>query len=134
VLNKSDLVAGPEVAALSKEVGQITADPVCAVSAKSGDGCADLKQLMEEALWGRAVDVHDAAIALMAEHRESLDRAIDSLGRAEELASTSAENLESIELVAAELHSAADALAVLVGADDTEDLLDRIFSRFCIGK
>jgi len=38
------------------------------------------------------------------------------------------------ELVAAELRTAIDFLGQMVGAVYTEDMLDRIFSRFCIGK
>jgi tRNA modification GTPase len=38
------------------------------------------------------------------------------------------------ELLALELRGAVDALGAMVGAVYTEDLLDRIFSRFCIGK
>ncbi len=38
------------------------------------------------------------------------------------------------ELVAAELRAAIDELGHVVGAVYTDDLLDRIFSRFCIGK
>jgi tRNA modification GTPase len=38
------------------------------------------------------------------------------------------------ELVAAELRSALDHLGIVVGTVYTDDILDRIFSRFCIGK
>ncbi|HVC97288.1 MAG TPA: hypothetical protein VND64_26645 [Pirellulales bacterium] len=38
------------------------------------------------------------------------------------------------ELVAAELRLALDELGQVVGAVYTDDVLDRIFSRFCIGK
>jgi tRNA modification GTPase len=38
------------------------------------------------------------------------------------------------EWVAAELRSALDELGRIVGAVYTDDILDRIFSRFCIGK
>ncbi len=38
------------------------------------------------------------------------------------------------ELKAEELRLAADALGRITGRVDVEDLLDRIFSRFCIGK
>jgi tRNA modification GTPase len=37
-------------------------------------------------------------------------------------------------LVAAELRRALSELGKIVGAVDTDDILDRIFSRFCIGK
>jgi tRNA modification GTPase len=41
---------------------------------------------------------------------------------------------EPPELLAPELRGALDQLGEMVGAVYTEDLLDRIFSRFCIGK
>jgi tRNA modification GTPase len=43
-------------------------------------------------------------------------------------------NEEPPELLALELRTALDELGAMVGAVYTEDLLDRIFSRFCIGK
>jgi tRNA modification GTPase len=41
---------------------------------------------------------------------------------------------EPPELLAVELRGALDELGAMVGAVYTDDLLDRIFSRFCIGK
>ncbi len=41
---------------------------------------------------------------------------------------------EPPELLALELREALHQLGEMVGAVHTEDLLDRIFSRFCIGK
>ena len=38
------------------------------------------------------------------------------------------------ELIAAELRSALDALGEVVGAVFADDVLDRVFGRFCIGK
>jgi tRNA modification GTPase len=68
--------------------------------------------------------------ATAARCRDSLSRAADALARAEQLAEGSAGE----ELVAAEIRLALDELAQIVGAVYTDDLLDRIFSRFCIGK
>lgn len=62
--------------------------------------------------------------------RTSLRAADECLGRAHDLA---AQDLGE-ELVAAELRSALDELGAVVGAVYTDDVLDRIFSRFCIGK
>jgi tRNA U34 5-carboxymethylaminomethyl modifying GTPase MnmE/TrmE len=42
--------------------------------------------------------------------------------------------MDDIVLAANSVRSAADALARLVGATYSEDLLDSIFSRFCVGK
>ncbi len=62
--------------------------------------------------------------------RESLDQARSALLRAEAAAQDSAGE----ELLAIDLRDALDHLGVIVGVVYTDDLLDRIFSKFCIGK
>lgn len=62
--------------------------------------------------------------------REALRRAAESLAQARELAAGGGGE----ELVAAELRVGLDALGEVLGAVYTEDVLDRVFSRFCIGK
>lgn len=62
--------------------------------------------------------------------RESLRAADEALGRAREIASASAGE----ELVAAEVRFALVELGKVVGAVYTDDILDRIFGQFCIGK
>ncbi len=104
------------------------------VSAATGEGCEALKTRIAASLVGCEVDRRDDAIALMAEHRASLDRAIDAIGRALDLAGVPESGLDHADLVASELRIAADELGVLVGRDQTEDLLGRIFARFCVGK
>ncbi|MFQ5411438.1 MAG: GTPase [Phycisphaerae bacterium] len=114
---------------------------VCLTSALTGEGCDLLKDLIEAALRDRPVHADEPAIALMAEHRSALQDAIDALDRAIGLveipgnsAPEAGDALRDVDLVAAELHITANALAVLVGQDQTEDLLGRIFARFCVGK
>jgi tRNA modification GTPase len=61
---------------------------------------------------------------------DSISRANGGLAAAQQCAEQSAGD----ELVAAELRLALDELGKVVGAVYTEDVLDRVFSRFCIGK
>jgi len=61
---------------------------------------------------------------------DSLRRAVESLALARQVAAEGGGE----ELVAAELRAALDELGQVVGAVYTDDLLERIFSRFCIGK
>lgn len=61
--------------------------------------------------------------------RESLRCAGESIAHAQAVAATGQE-----ELVAAELRVALDELGKIVGAVYTDDVLHRIFSRFCVGK
>ena len=61
----------------------------------------------------------------------------DALNRARESTVRTAEALradESLDLVAVDLHAAVNAVGEVVGKTTTEDLLDSIFSQFCIGK
>ena len=61
---------------------------------------------------------------------DRLAAAIDALRRAHTLAAGDGQQ----ELVAVELRVALDEIAKMAGAVYTDDILDRIFSRFCIGK
>jgi len=104
------------------------------VSAKTGDGIDAICIAIADVL--NATDDHGAqhAIALMAEHRQALDSALTSITRAADMAARCDESLEDADLVALEMHAAAEALGQLVGMDQTEEMLGRIFSRFCVGK
>ncbi len=62
--------------------------------------------------------------------RDSLTRCLHALERLETLATTTAGD----ELLAVDLRDALDALGEVTGAVYTDDLLDRVFSKFCIGK
>jgi tRNA modification GTPase len=66
----------------------------------------------------------------LARCQASLAAAEDALIQAEALAVSSAGD----ELIAVELRRGLDALGEIAGVIYTDDLLDRIFSRFCIGK
>ncbi len=132
--NKVDLVSSAGRAELEGNLGRIHSFPVCLTSSVTGEGCDELRQRIEELLGDRSHDANDAVIALMADHRAALRSAIEAVGRALDLAAHSGESLADADLVASELHLAADALGALVGKDQTEDVLGRIFSRFCVGK
>jgi tRNA modification GTPase len=125
VLNKSDRLAGVPI---------MHAFPFVLVSAIAGEGVAALVDEMNEILFsqvrGRAGDV----MALTARQLQSLAEARDALGRGIELLEGSAHVGDCAELLAIELRDAIQALSLLLGEVTTEDLLGRIFARFCIGK
>lgn len=97
-------------------------------SSHTGEGIAKLRQTIVRHLESTADEV--AVVASTAERcRHSLAAAAAALARAQQAAQQPAE-----ELVAAELRCALDALGEVTGSVYTEDILDRIFQRFCIGK
>ena len=63
-------------------------------------------------------------------HQEALKRALD----AAEQSLASLYRSDGLEVTAMELRIAVNAVGEIVGKTSTEDLLDSIFSQFCIGK
>lgn len=93
------------------------------VSAKTGEGLADLKR---------------AIVAELMKRAESFDEETSMESRAaayhEALALLADANAADLVLLGNALHRACEILGAEFGAVYSEDLLDRIFSRFCVGK
>ena len=69
-------------------------------------------------------------VMINSRHQDAINRA-----RAAALRATDALRAgQTLELVALDLRIAVNAVGEIVGKTTTEDLLDMIFSRFCIGK
>ena len=96
-------------------------------SCRTGEGIAELRRRIAAALSSQP---GDAVASTAARCRESLALASAALRRAID----AAEGKAGEEFVAAEVRAALDDLGRVLGAVYTEDILDRIFSRFCIGK
>lgn len=125
VVNKSDLPCRVDQAALSRCVPQARLEQV---SAKTGDGIAELKSSLRDLLLSRD---NEAPIVITHErHRNALRRSAASLDRA----GISLTEGFAPEFVAVDLNEARKALEELTGAIDNDDILERIFAEFCIGK
>lgn len=123
VLNKSDLL----------EDAAIKADPVAGltISVKTGAGLASLVDAMTDRINVQATAQATASAPLTrARHRHALEDCRDALGRAIAAAEAGADE----EMMAEDMRVAAQALGRITGRVDVEELLDRIFRDFCIGK
>lgn len=107
-------------------------DPTAALttSAETGEGIKALRQAVASALRDQAAVDGDLPATTGARCRESLVLASQALASA----SSSVLLDGGDELVAIDLRQAIDELGKVVGAVVTDDILDRIFRRFCIGK
>lgn len=101
------------------------------VSAAVNLGLEDLRQHIAALLKGPAAKPSAWLGMTAARCRDSLEHASEALKRA---ATAAAELRIGDELLAVDLREALDHLGAVVGAVYTDDLLDRIFSKFCIGK
>ena len=107
----------------------IAPEAAVATSSATGAGLDLLRDRVREQIIAAAMP--DGPVASTAARcGESLRLAAESLQRAADLTTDSAGD----ELVAAEIRTALTELGKVVGAIYTDDVLDRIFSRFCIGK
>ena len=99
------------------------------VSAKTGEGLAELKRAIVAELESR-VKASDAADTDLSEERLAVLREVLSL-----IPPPSAFNPSSdLVLLANDVRTACERLGALVGATYSADLLDNLFSRFCVGK
>ena len=101
-----------------------------ATSSLTGAGIADLREALRDAVLAATTGGTDVVAGTALRCRESLRQASDSLQRARRIVADGSGE----ELAAAEIHVALNELGKVVGAVYADDVLERIFSRFCIGK
>jgi tRNA modification GTPase len=131
VVNKSDLPWAWQLEdGLPTDQSRGTDVRVIRVSAKLGQGLDGLKDQLRDLVLRADVEPPATAMVTTLRHQLALERTQDALAQA--LASANAGM--SGEFVAMDLRAATDALGEIVGAVCTDDILDRIFKDFCIGK
>lgn len=132
VLNKQDL-AGQPPTTRNKYTSQTL--PTAEVSARTGYGLQHLRRLLGEIL---ATDPSAAGggraehATVSERHRCALNAAGDALHRAAQQLNLG--NGPGLILAARDLRDAAESIGLITGRTYTDDLLDLIFSRFCVGK
>lgn len=124
IWNKIDLLSDTEVANLP-QVGVKTVK----ISALSGLGIEELLDAFEELVWEGKVPQTLPDCAINARSADALEKALFALKLAKD-------NIEvnELELAAYDLATAAREVGIVTGRTVEPDLLDRVFSNFCIGK
>jgi len=100
------------------------------VSCLTGAGIENLKDAIKELVWSGEIKTEMLQVMINSRHQDALSRA-----RAAALRTIEALRADQpLDLVALDLRIAVNAIGEIVGKTTTEDLLDTIFSQFCIGK
>jgi len=127
IINKSDLgnkAAGPELDKLSE------GSELIEVSVKKNTNIALLEKKIALFVLGGSIDQGESAMVANARHKESLDKACGCV-----LSVVEAVKKEfQPELVAVDLREAIFSMGLVTGKSVSEDILNRIFEKFCIGK
>lgn len=107
-----------------------SAAPIVGVCCVTGQGLEQLKDAIKEIVWAGEIRAEMLEVMINSRHQDALQRA-----RAATLRTIDALRGDlTLELVAMDLRIATNAVGEIVGKTTTEDLLDSIFSQFCIGK
>jgi tRNA modification GTPase len=104
--------------------------PIVDVCCLSGQGIEALKDAIKELVWSGEITAGMLQVMINSRHQDALNRARAATQRTLEVLRAG----ETLELAAGELRIAVNAVGEIVGKTTTEDLLDSIFSQFCIGK
>ena len=128
VVNKNDLKPGIDIQKIQEYIEK---DRIRYISAKKETGYSELCDLITKSILGKEINSESSEVYLTeARHKNSLANACDHVNRF----IFNLKSDESLEIMSMELRSALDFLGEITGEVTNEDLLGRIFSKFCIGK
>ncbi len=127
VLNKIDLIARLDEGALRRAVN---GSPVVRISALTGEGLGDLRRSIRNQALGGSLEMTTSQLVPNLRHKQALQVASRCFGDA---VCNLTEGLP-LEIAAADLTHALDALGEIVGKTTNQAILDRIFGQFCLGK
>jgi len=127
VLNKTDLPVKLQVETLQTAFPQAK---IRLISALRGEGIQELKAEIRAELMGTDGREEQPVLVTKVRHKEALNEAIENLN----LVEGGLEERESEDLLAINLRAALEALGRITGRSVSEELIEEIFSQFCIGK
>jgi tRNA modification GTPase len=103
-------------------------NPILEVSALRGKNMAALREIIQARFAPRPVT--DGEVVLHARQKDRLQGILEALGRADTLLS----GRHSEEVPAEEIRAALGLIGELTGEVRSEEILEEIFGRFCVGK
>ena len=126
LLNKSDL----EQVVSVDEIIDKSGHSVIAISAKREDGIDKLEEKIKSLFYEGEIDFNDQVMITNVRHAQALKEAYDSVLMVERsIEDGMAEDFYSIDLM-----NAYEKLGLIVGESVEDDLVNEIFSKFCMGK
>lgn len=126
IYNKTDLESVVDI----KELKEKTGSPVIPVSVVEETGITELEETINKMFFRGEISFDDEVYITNARHKTALEEALESLKMVRESIETGmSEDFFSIDLM-----SAYESLGKIVGESVGEDLVNEIFSRFCVGK
>lgn len=130
IFNKIDLISDTELQnnPIKKKLRNYN---MSKISALSGAGLHTLREsIFNATLSDRIISTESSILITNERHKQALVEALKSL----DLAITSLTNKMSNEFISLDIRLCLDSLGTIIGKSTTDDILNNIFSKFCIGK
>jgi len=130
IINKTDIADGGRISDMKNSLMDMTDSPVVMTSMTDGTGIDTLQETIDELFAGGKINVNSEVLITNVRHRQNIEDAIASLESAE-AAYTGGLPLDFATI---DIKESAEALGRITGESVSEDVVEAIFSRFCIGK
>ena len=127
LLNKKDI---GDICLENSEYLKKFKDNIIKISAKTGDGVEDIYNKIAEMFKTNEIKMNDGIIITNIRHKNQIDKAINSVNEAIE----SNESGLPIDIVSIPIKQILNDLSAITGEDVSEDIINEIFSKFCLGK
>ena len=100
------------------------------ISALKGEGITDLEDAIVEMVFGGEVSIGETGLVSNIRHKNLLEKALNSI----EITLDTIQGDLPLELISVDLKDCWEYLGQITGDTLTEDIVDQIFTNFCIGK
>ncbi len=127
ILNKKDI---GDIGLENNEKVKEASSNILKISAKTGDGIEGIYKKISEMFKTKEIEMNDGIIITNIRHKNQIDKALKSVNEAID---TNASGLP-IDIVSIPIKQILSDLSVITGEDVSEDIINEIFSKFCLGK
>ena len=127
LINKNDLERG----FTNDDVRELVNDPVIIeTSLINNEGIEEIENHIEELVYGGELSQHDSTMVNNVRHIELLKQSRDSLRDAMEITLAR----EALDFIEVDVRNAYDLLGEITGETVSDDIINEVFARFCLGK
>lgn len=130
VINKIDKGQKLKFDGVLDELKRFGVNEVIKMSVLNNEGIDELKNKIEEIFNTNDLDFENELIITNERHRDLLNKSKEYL----EVAKKEIEDNEPIDIVSIVIKNATKSLGEIIGADVNQDIVNKIFEKFCLGK
>ena len=127
LLNKKDI---GDKKLENNEIIKEASNNIVKISAKTGDGIEEIYKKISELFKVKEIEMNDGVIITNIRHKNQIDKALKSVNEAIESNNSGL----PIDIVSIPIKQILSDLSAITGEDVSEDIINEIFSKFCLGK